>query len=213
MKPQVIFLDAVGTLFGVKNSVGWAYTEISKKYGVNGDRTLVNEAFYQCFKDSSPLAFDTQEESIIKSLEFDWWKQIAQNTFTSLGLWEKFTDFDDFFVELYHHFSGSEPWFIYNEVIPTLHKWQKEGIELAIISNFDTRIFSVLDSLNLTQYFSSITISSLSGVAKPHPNIFLKALEHHNCPPENAWYIGDSKKEDYWGAKNVGMQSFWLNRK
>lgn len=213
MKPQVIFLDAVGTLFGVTNSVGWAYTEISKKYGVSGDRTLINEAFYQCFKDSSPLAFNTQEESIVKSLEFDWWKQIAQNTFASLGLWEQFTNFDDFFVELYQHFSGSEPWFIYDEVIPTLHKWQKEGIELAIISNFDTRIFSVLDSLNLTQYFSSITISSLSGVAKPHPDIFLKALQNHNCLPENAWYIGDSKKEDYWGAKNVGMQSFWLNRK
>jgi len=52
----------------------------------------------------------------------------------------------------------------------------------------------------------------LSGVAKPHPDIFIKALNNYNCTPENAWYIGDSKKEDYWGAKAVGMKSFWLSR-
>ncbi|MGY6529525.1 MAG: HAD-IA family hydrolase [Cyanobacterium sp.] len=212
MKPQVIFLDAVGTLFGIKNNVGWAYVEISQKYGVDYDRELVNQAFYDCFKNSSPLSFNTQEESLVKSLEFDWWKEIAKNTFESLNLLDNFTNFDDFFVELYQHFSTDEPWYIYDEVIPCLNLWQKEGIDLAIISNFDTRIFSVLESLNLRQYFSSITISSLSGVAKPHPDIFIKALNDCNCSPENAWYIGDSKKEDYWGAKGVGMRAFWLSR-
>ncbi|WP_069790532.1 HAD-IA family hydrolase [Cyanobacterium sp. IPPAS B-1200] len=212
MKPEVIFLDAVGTLFGVKNNVGWAYVEISKKYGVDYDSELVNQAFYQCFKDSSPLSFDTQEEALVKSLEFDWWKQIAKNTFESLNLLNDFTNFDDFFVELYQHFATEKPWYIYGDVIANLNLWKKEGIELSIISNFDTRIFSVLDSLDLSQYFSSITISSLSGVAKPQPDIFIKALNNYNCPPENAWYIGDSKKEDYWGAKAVGMKSFWLSR-
>ncbi|MBE9222762.1 HAD-IA family hydrolase [Cyanobacterium stanieri LEGE 03274] len=212
MKPQVIFLDAVGTLFGVKNNVGWAYTQISQKYGVNYDSQLVNQAFYQSFQISSPLCFDTQSENLIKSLEFDWWKKIAENTFQSLNLLDQFTNFDDFFIELYQHFSTEKPWYIYNDVIFNLNLWQKQGINLAIISNFDTRIFSVLDSLDLSKYFSSITISSLSGMAKPHPNIFRQALETNNCFPENAWYIGDSKKEDYWGAKSVGMKAFWLSR-
>lgn len=82
-----------------------------------------------------------------------------------------------------------------------------------MISNFDTRIYDVLKNLNLATYFQTITISSLTGVAKPHPQIFLKALEKHDCQPQEAWYIGDSKQEDYWGAKSVGMQSFWLNRR
>ena len=65
--------------------------------GGDYDSELVNQSFYQCFKDSSPLSFDTQEEALVKSLEFDWWKQIAKNTFESLDLLDNFSNFDDFF--------------------------------------------------------------------------------------------------------------------
>lgn len=33
-KPKVIFLDAVGTLFGVKGSVGTVYSQIAQDFGV-----------------------------------------------------------------------------------------------------------------------------------------------------------------------------------
>jgi len=212
-QPKIIFLDAVGTLFGVKNSVGWAYSNIANNYGVMSNSQLVNDAFYDCFKKSEPLAFHENDEAKIRQLEYDWWKKIAFDTFTQVDLIDNFTDFDCFFEELYQYFSTDKPWYIYPDVIPSLNAWQSAGITLSIISNFDTRIYQVLDSLNLSSYFSTITISSLTGFAKPDPNIFLTALVKHNCLPENAWYIGDSEKEDYFGAKNVGMKSFWLSRK
>lgn len=212
-QPQVIFLDAVGTIFGVKNTVGYIYSQLAKKYGVNRDAEVINNCFYQVFKNSPPLAFDTKNKEEIKDLEFHWWQNITYNTFNQDNTISEFTDFNTFFLELYHYFKTSQPWVIYDDVIPSLNHWQKQGIELGIISNFDTRIYDVLDNLNLRQYFSTITISSLTGVAKPHPKIFLNALAKHNCQPENAWYIGDSVKEDYWGGKSVGIQSFWLNRK
>lgn len=212
-QPQVIFLDAVGTIFGVKNSVGYVYSQLAKKYGVNQNAQVINNCFYEAFKNSPPLAFDTRNEEEIKDLEFQWWQIVTYNTFNQDNAISQFTDFNAFFLELYHYFKTSQPWVIYPDVILTLHHWQKQGIELGIISNFDTRIYDVLDNLNLRQYFSTITISSLTGVAKPNPNIFLTALAKHHCQPENAWYIGDSIKEDYWGGKSVGIQSFWLNRK
>ncbi|MGI0479745.1 HAD-IA family hydrolase [Geminocystis sp. CENA526] len=210
--PQVILLDAVGTIFGVKNSVGYIYTKLAQKYGVNTCADSIDQCFYQVFKESSPLAFDTHNEAEIKELEFKWWENITYNTFTKEGSIEQFNNFKEYFRELYELFKTVEPWFIYDEVISTLNQWQKQGIELGIISNFDTRIFEVLDNLELSKYFQTITISSLTGVAKPDQKIFLSAIEKHNCQAENAWYIGDSKKEDYEGAKSVGMKSFWLNR-
>ncbi len=33
-KPKVIFLDAVGTIFGVKGSVGEVYSQIAAEFGV-----------------------------------------------------------------------------------------------------------------------------------------------------------------------------------
>ncbi|MBL1211125.1 HAD-IIIA family hydrolase [Geminocystis sp. GBBB08] len=212
-QPQVIFLDAVGTIFGVKNTVGDVYTQIAKKYGANREAEIINNYFYQAFKNSPPLAFETENEEEIKELEFEWWQNITYNTFNQDNKIQEFTNFKDFFIELYNHFKTSQPWVIYDEVISSLNHWQKQGIELGIISNFDTRIYEVLDNLNLKQYFQTITISSITGVAKPHPKIFKIALAKHNCKPENSWYIGDSAKEDYWGAKSLGMQSFWLKRR
>jgi putative hydrolase of the HAD superfamily len=208
--PQVIFLDAVGTIFGVKNNVGYIYTKLASKYGVNRDAQIINQYFYQAFKESSPLAFGQKEYKAVQKLEYIWWQKIAYQTFTKANALKEFTDFYAFFQELYEYFKTSKPWYIYDEVIHCLNQWQKQGIELAIISNFDTRIYAVLDSLNLKSYFQSITISSLTGVAKPDKEIFLTALKKHRCLPDQAWYIGDSLQEDYWGAKSVGMQSFWL---
>lgn len=212
---QVIFLDAVGTIFGVKNSVGDVYSQLAKKYGVNREAEIINSCFYQAFKNSPPLAFDVDMDKNpddIQKLEYLWWKNVTYKTFNKDNAIEEFTDFEDFFLELYDYFKTSQPWIIYDDVIPSLKRWQQQGIELGIISNFDTRIYDVLDNLNLRQYFQTITISSLTGVAKPHRKIFLNALAKHNCQPKNACYIGDSVKEDYWGAKSLGMKSFWLNR-
>ncbi|WP_017296136.1 HAD-IA family hydrolase [Geminocystis herdmanii] len=217
--PQVIFLDAVGTIFGVKNSVGYIYTKLAQKYGVNASPEKIDRAFYDIFKQSSPLAFETKNEAEIKELEFKWWETVTYNTFNQDGsiaqrrfTIEQFSNFTEYFQELYEYFKTAECWVIYEEVIAVLNEWQNQGIKLAIISNFDTRIFTVLDNLELSKYFSTITISSLTGVAKPNPKIFLNALAKHHCQPEKAWYIGDSFKEDYEGSKSVGMQSFWLQR-
>ncbi|AFZ53729.1 HAD-IA family hydrolase [Cyanobacterium aponinum] len=212
-QPKVIFLDAVGTIFGVKNSVGDAYIKISSQYGVIRNCQEINQYFYECFKSSPPLAFKTQNKQEIQQLEYQWWEKIAYDTFAKANALGEFTDFKAFFAQLYDYFTTAEPWFIYDEVVSCLKKWQNQDIQLAMISNFDTRIYDVLKNLNLATYFQTITISSLTGVAKPHPQIFLKALEKHDCQPQEAWYIGDSKQEDYWGAKSVGMQSFWLNRR
>jgi putative hydrolase of the HAD superfamily len=211
--PKVIFLDAVGTIFGVKNNVGHIYTQLASKYGVVRDAQIINQYFYQAFKKSPPLAFGEIEYEQVRKLEYIWWEKIAYQTFAQANALKEFTDFYAFFQELYEYFKTHQPWYIYEEVIPCLNQWQQEGIELAIISNFDTRIYAVLESLKLRSYFKTITISSLTGVAKPDRQIFLTALDKHQCSPEEAWYIGDSLREDYWGARNLGIKSFWLQRR
>ncbi len=211
-KPQVIFLDAVGTLFGVKGSVGEIYGAIASKFGIASDAKLLNRAFYQSFKLSPPMAFPDVNQDDIPQLEFEWWKAIAHSTFESAGVIDRFTDFDNFFTELYHHFATAQPWYVYHDVIPSLEAWQKQEIELGIISNFDTRLYQVLAILELKQYFLTVTISSTTGAAKPEREIFRKALAKHDCSGDRAWYIGDSFQEDYCGANLAGIKSFLLQR-
>jgi putative hydrolase of the HAD superfamily len=211
-RPQVIFLDAVGTLFGVRGSVGQVYASIAHRYGVNVDPEVVNQAFYHCFKTSRPMTFADVGAGAVPMFEYVWWEAIASQTFQLAGVLNQFKNFQAFFAELYRHFETADPWFVYTDVQESLDRWSEQGIDLGILSNFDTRIHKVLPALGLRDYFSSITISSEAGAAKPDPIIFKTALEKHNCPPELAWHVGDDYQEDYEGAKAVGMHAIWLKR-
>ena len=211
-KPKVIFFDAVGTLFGVRGSVGEVYREIALEFGVNLAAEILEQAFRSSFKAASPPIFPGVKPEDIPQQEFAWWKAIAQETFAQVNGLEQFVDFDAFFAQLYQHFAGSKPWYIYPDVVPTLEYWQQQEIPLGIISNFDTRLFQVLKSLNLEHFFTSITIASLSGAAKPNSQIFVTALTKHGYYPSEAWHIGDSGREDYQGANAIGIKSWWLER-
>jgi putative hydrolase of the HAD superfamily len=54
--PQVIFVDAVGTLFGVRGSVGEQYAKIAAEFNVSLDPQLINRAFYQAFQAAPKIA-------------------------------------------------------------------------------------------------------------------------------------------------------------
>jgi putative hydrolase of the HAD superfamily len=211
-KPKVIFLDAVGTLFGVRGSVGEVYSAIAREFGVEIEGTLLERAFYQSFATSDPLTFPGVKLTEIPEREFQWWQAISKATFEKAGALEQFSDFNGFFTYLYGHFATPKPWFVYPDILPALDKWREQKIALGIISNFDSRLHVVLEGLELRKYFQSITISSSIGVAKPDPAIFQKALAKHQCEPGHAWHIGDSPREDYEGAKAAGLRAILLKR-
>ncbi|MGB3495712.1 MAG: HAD-IA family hydrolase [Elainellaceae cyanobacterium] len=211
--PKVIFFDAVGTLFGVKGSVGEVYSSLAQSFGVEVGADALNHAFFQSFRKAPPMTFPGVDITTIPYREFEWWKAIAIETFEQAGVIESFTDFDQFFDELYALFATATPWEIYPDTMATLHHWKIQGIDLGILSNFDSRIHRVMDSLSLSEFFSSITISTEVGAAKPDYKIFEVALKKHDCPPQSAWHVGDSYKEDYEGAKAAGLRPIWLKRR
>ena len=209
---KVIFLDAAGTLFDVRGSVGEVYGKFARSWGITVSNEDLNTAFFQSFASASPMAFPGIEAAKIPQLEFEWWQAVAAKAFQIAGVFNQFSDFPKFFAELYAHFAIAEPWFVYPDVLPALNRWQQQGIELAVVSNFDSRIYAVLKALNLAEYFTSVTISTEVGAAKPQSQIFTVALQKHNCIAENVLHIGDSFKADYCGAKNAGLNAIWLNR-
>lgn len=212
-QPRVIFLDAVGTLFGVKNSVGEVYADVAREFGVEVSATALNRAFLQSFRAAGAPAFDASDRTDLQSQEFAWWLAIATNTFKQAEAFHHFPDFAEFFAALYAHFATAAPWVLYPDVVPALKRWQQMGITLGVLSNFDSRLYSVLKALALEPFFASVTISTETGAAKPDPQIFAIALQKHHCSANLAWHIGDSFEEDYQAAKAAGMRGIWLRRK
>ena len=211
-RPKVIYLDAFGTLFGVKGSVGEIYSNLALGVGVSTNAQAVNRAFYQSFAAAERMAFPGVEPDAIPALEYRWWKDVVSETFDRVGALEKFSDFDQFYGDLYGYFETPAPWRVYPDTLPSLTRWQSMNIELGIISNFDSRLHRVLDVLGLSAYFQTVTLSTEVGVAKPAAKIFQVALAKHNCAANQAWHIGDSEAEDYAGAKTVGMRAILVAR-
>ena len=210
--PQVIFLDAVGTLFGVAGSVGQQYGYVARQFGAAVDDGRLNQKFFKAFQAAPPCVFPGAHGGELQRLEYEWWKAIAVQTFEAAGVRDQIEDFERFFQELYEYFATASPWFVYPETAQTLKYWSSLGIELGIISNFDTRLYRVLQALDLVAPFQSITLSTEVGAAKPNPTVFEAALHHHRCPPAAAMHIGDSFEDDYRGAKAAGLQTRWLKK-
>ena len=212
-QPQVIFFDAVGTLFGIKGTVGDIYSSFAQDAGLEISPDELNKGFKKSWKNSPSPVFSGVDSQQIPQAEYKWWKDIVANTFKEVGVFEEISDFKALYTRIYAHFATADPWVVYPDSVKSLKYWQKKGVELGVISNFDTRLYSVLKLLGLSEYFDTITISSHTGSAKPDSRIFMLALEKHNCPPQKAWHIGDSPKEDYEGAIAVGIKPFLIERK
>jgi putative hydrolase of the HAD superfamily len=220
VQPQVIFLDAVGTLFGIRGSVGKIYQRFAAAAGVQVDAKTLNQAFFQSFAAAPRAAFPGVPQAQIPQLEYNWWRAVAAQSFAEVGVLEQFPDFDVFFQPLFAYFVTADPWELYTEVPQVLAAWQAAGIRLGVLSNFDSRLHQVLQALEIRHFFSSVTISTQAGAAKPEPEIFTAALQEqqqqsisYSLSPSQVWHIGDSWPEDVVGAHAAGLTPIWLNRK
>ncbi|MCS6958930.1 MAG: HAD-IA family hydrolase [Pseudanabaenaceae cyanobacterium SKYGB_i_bin29] len=209
---EVIFFDAVGTLFGVRGSVGQMYQVVAQEWGVEIDPQVTDRCFYQVFQAAPPMAFPGCPPALIPEREYEWWYQRAVETFQAAGYYGKFTDFDRFFQRLYDFFAKADPWEVYPETAEVLTELQRRGYRLAVISNFDSRLFPVMAALGLSSFFARVIISTQVGGAKPDRLIFQTALAQLQVPATQALHVGDSRREDYEGAIGAGLQAFWLQR-
>lgn len=211
-RPPVVFLDAVGTLFGVRGSVGAIYRQIAADCGAIELATIadLDRAFGAAFRAAPPAAFPGVASEEIPLQERTWWRGVVAATCQGAGM--QLADFDRFFTVAFEHFATAAPWELYPDTVAALDRLSAAGIELGVISNFDSRLPRVLESFGLASYFRSMTVSTLVGAAKPNAKIFQTALAKHDATPAAAWHIGDSYKDDWEGARAAGMQAAWLVR-
>jgi putative hydrolase of the HAD superfamily len=209
---RAVFFDAAGTLFQVKGSVEDLYVEFAEKHGFKrrpDSQQAVRESFRRAFAEAPPPVFAATEPTEIKQCERLWWFDVVHNVFYRVGMFDRF---DEFFDDVFQAFDGPACWTLFPETEAVLGHLKQAGFELGIVSNFDSRLFTVLRGLGLQRYFDTVTISSLARAAKPSPRIFHVALEKHAVDPKEAIHVGDSIKDDVEGARQAGLTGLLLDR-
>ncbi|GBC82119.1 Putative HAD-hydrolase YfnB [bacterium HR10] len=91
----------------------------------------------------------------------------------------------------------------------------RERFRLGLVSNFDhpPTARRILRDFGIHDLFEAIVISAEVPWRKPHREIFLRALAPLNVSPREALFVGDTFEADILGAKSIGMDAAWLNRR
>lgn len=233
-----IFLDLFGTLIYPTLPVHLHYNRIATLNGFDdfgvteGNFKSAFKKINQRFPNYGKLKQDVPSAMTPKH----WWLQVIAETFkNSTHFQEKKSTFKLEEIEalsklIYHKFSNNEDGELYSNYPDTMgfvDFLTRSKISFSLITNSDPGILHALpsslrtlvltkdqvpeDQSNQIQVFTSWEI----GFPKPDRRIWDFAMTNLDLNPrsDRILHIGDDFEEDFLGAKSVGIDSTWLDRK
>ena len=206
---KAVFFDVGGTLISVYPSVGGVYAKHARNFGFSGTVDELNKGFRLQWKKMGGI--ESLGDKSGKQEEKKFWKNLVYEVFRPLGGLDRF---DEYFALIFEVFEEGSNWKIYEDVIESkiFQKLKERDVILGVISNWDSRLISTLENLNLADNFKFILPSAVVGSAKPDKKIFEEALRLSGVKPHEACHIGDEVKTDIEGARNIGIHAILLDR-
>jgi len=211
---SVVFFDLVGTLITPRDPVGVQYSLVARRYGAEVDARDMEAAFHQAMRRTPGGTPSGDSLAATAAAERLWWEKLVRGVVASCGAdeLERPGVFDTYFGELYERFTTANAWALYDDAFPVLDELAARGISTGLITNYDTRVYRVLDALGLASRLNSVTIPANAGASKPDGRIFAHALDQAGIAPGDALHVGDSLGDDYQGAMAAGVNALLLDR-
>jgi len=98
-------------------------------------------------------------------------------------------------------------WYIYDDVIETLEKMNRNNYRNYILSNHVPKLNKIVENIGLKNYFIKIYSSANIGYEKPNKKIYEYVLKDLGINKNDCIIIGDSYKADIIGGKNIEIKS------
>lgn len=206
---RAVTFDANGTLFHSPR-LGEIYAQVLVRHGIGvsgAEARRTVELVWQEFSCAQGLGAD--RFAAHPGGARGWWYRFVDRVGEHLGT-VPISSFAK--AELFQRFAGAEAWEVYDEVPEVLERLRGFGVRLAVLSNWDERLPSLLRALGLAEFFEVVVFSAGVGVEKPGAAIFQAALAALDLPPRQVLHVGDRRLEDLEGARAVGMQSLLVGR-
>jgi putative hydrolase of the HAD superfamily len=197
---RAVAFDAVGTLIHPEPSAAEVYLAVGGRFGSRLTLAEIRGRF--------AAAFAEQEQ-------FDALGNLATNEERELRRWRTIVSrvLDDVtnpaacFAELYEHFARPDAWRCEPETAHVLAQLRDAGYPIALASNYDHRLHTVIAGLEPLASIKSVIISSEIGWRKPSEHFFAHLAGTLNVPPAAVLYLGDDLVNDFQGAQQAGMQT------
>ena len=198
MSTRLLTVDAAGTLVRPWPSVGAVYGRTAREHGIEVSDEEVNTEFYKTFGRLQTCKQTNEGE------ESEFWRQVVTQTFRPFA---GNKNLDPLFEELWNLFAKGECWKLAEKAESTLNTLRVRGYELAVLSNNDARLRSVLADLKIDQAFDHLFISSEMGCEKPELEIFRKVEQTMDRKSNEILHLGDSHSRDFLGARKAGWSA------
>jgi putative hydrolase of the HAD superfamily len=196
---KAVTFDVGGTLIEPWPSVGQVYTRVALRHGITGlNPELVQRSFLTQW--TAATNFRHSREA---------WRQLA--TATLQPFTNRASD-PNLFNSLWEEFRGGSAWRRFPDADFALPALKRAGLRLAVISNWDERLESTLNELDLSGFFEQVLVSETVGLQKPDPAIFAEAARRLDLKPCDILHVGDHYREDIQGALSAGFEALRIVR-
>jgi HAD superfamily hydrolase (TIGR01549 family) len=113
-------------------------------------------------------------------------------------------------VDMVRAWEQHENFALYEDALPVLEELRRHGLRIGLVSNGqrDLDEFTVHHGLDV----DAVVGSKAHGLTKPHPSIFVAALEALGVTAAETAMVGDSYEDDIDGARSLGMRAILLDR-
>jgi len=116
------------------------------------------------------------------------------------------------FQGLWEHFASPNSWGVYADVEETLDELNARGIQVAVASNFDHRLHTVMNGHRELKPITKRFISSELGWKKPSPRFFELIAKDLGVPASSILMVGDTLTDDIHPARTAGLNALHINR-
>jgi putative hydrolase of the HAD superfamily len=113
-------------------------------------------------------------------------------------------------TDMVREWERHENFMLYEDALPALDELRRLGLRIGLVTNGqrDLEEFVAHHALEV----DAMVGSRLHGKIKPHPSIFVAALQALRVRPEETAMVGDSFEDDIEGARSLGMRAILLDR-
>ena len=207
---KAVFFDFYYTLGVWKQPLKDRIQKIADRYEFDFDRERYAEAVQGLSGDAS--GSDPKKHSIFGTMQ-----KIVKSyreLIKQLGVEEHIDQITWELLQSEHSLFAANNAALYLDTTPTLHRLKRDGYKLAIVSNWDTPLFPLLERLSIAHLFDTITASHDVRVrsAKPDAHIFEYTLKKIGVSAEETVHVGDTYEADIIGAQAVGIRPILIDR-
>lgn len=200
MKYKGILLDIDNTLYDYNITHTFAKNRVLDYCMVkfNLSKEEINQAYEKARKQVHIELCETAA-SHNRLLYFQKMSEILKVNPMKYGL-EIYTIYWDSFLEVLKPF---------DEIYVLLEKYKNR---ICLVTDLTAHIqYRKIKKLGLEKYCQNIVTSEEAGREKPHPYMFMLALQKLDLRADEVCMIGDSFKKDILGAAGLGIESIWFN--